>query len=162
MDIKIRETESGQAVSARELHLILETEDHFTQWCKRMFEYGFIEGADYQAVHEIVKASNGFGSTKRTDYALTIECAKEISMLQRTEKGKEARKYFIKCEKRLRSLAPKTFAEALQLAADQAKMIEIKVKQLTIEKDKRILQQMLTEVEWDRIDRNDIIPRWRG
>jgi anti-repressor protein len=68
-------------------------------------------------------------------------------MLQRTEKGKEARRCFIKCERRLRALAPKTFAEALQLAADQAKLIKIKDKQITIQKDKRELQQMLTEIE---------------
>ena len=157
MNIKIRETESGQAVSARELYSYLEIDSNFTTWCVRMFEYGFEEGLDFIPILE-----ESTGGRPSKDYALTIECAKEISMLQRSEKGKEARKYFIKCEKRLRSLAPKTFAEALQLAADQAKMIEIKDKQLTIEKDKRILQQMLTEVEWDRIDRNDLIPRWRG
>lgn len=97
--IKITEQNGNRAVSARELHQYLETEDHFTQWAKRMFEYGFIKNIDYQAVHEFVKHSNGIGGTNKTDYALTIDTAKEIAMIQRTPKGKQARQYFIEMER---------------------------------------------------------------
>lgn len=98
--IKISEQNGKRAVSARELHQYLETDDHFTQWAKRMFEYGFIQNVDYVAVHEFVKHSNGIGGTNKTDYALTIDTAKEIAMIQRTPKGKEARQYFIEMEQK--------------------------------------------------------------
>jgi len=96
--IKIHDYKGKRAVSARELHFYLETEDYFSQWAKRMFEYGFIENVDYQAVHEFVKHSNGVGGTNKIDYALSIDTAKEIAMIQRTPKGKQARQYFIQME----------------------------------------------------------------
>lgn len=89
---------NGKAVvSARELYEFLESSADFTTWCKRMFEYGFEEEKDFTTI--LGKSSGGRPSK---DYALTIDCAKEISMLQRSEKGKEARQYFIECEKRMR------------------------------------------------------------
>jgi len=131
--IKIRTSNGGkQVVSARELHEWLHTDDHFSQWAKRMFEYGFSEGVDFKAVHEFVKAHNGIGGTNKSDFALTIDCAKEIAMLQRTEKGKQARLYFIECERRLQPIhsIPQSFSDALLLAANQAKQIEEKQQQI--------------------------------
>lgn len=98
---KFDEQGEKKIVSARQLHDFLETKDHFTQWCKRMFEHGFVENIDYEAVHIFVPAKNGIGGTNKTDYALSIDCAKEIAMVQRTEKGKQARLYFIECENKL-------------------------------------------------------------
>lgn len=93
--------ENGKSVvSARDLHTFLEVRTEFAKWCKRMFEYGFVENQDYS----LVKIGEGSAHNK-TDYALTIDCAKEISMVQRSEKGKQARQYFIECEKKLKSLA---------------------------------------------------------
>lgn len=98
--IRVTTNDQGeQVVSARDLHEYLEVKDHFTQWADRMFEYGFTQGVDYQAINQIVKHLNGVGSSNKTDYVLTLDCAKEISMIQRTEKGKQARQYFIECEK---------------------------------------------------------------
>lgn len=89
---------NGKAVvSARELYEFVESKAQFTDWCKRMFEYGFEEHSDFITI--LGKSSGGRPSV---DYGLTIDCAKEISMLQRSEKGKEARQYFIECEKRMR------------------------------------------------------------
>ena len=93
--IKITENEKGvKLVSAKELYQYLEIKTDFSDWCKRMFAYGFDEGKDFTS---FLGESNG--GRPSTDYALTIDTAKEISMLQRTRKGKEARKYFIEMEK---------------------------------------------------------------
>lgn len=89
--IKITQTENGYITSARDLHFGLEVKTEFSKWCKRMFEYGFEENVDYT----LVKIGEGKMHNK-TDYALTIDTAKEISMLQRTEKGKEVRAFYIK------------------------------------------------------------------
>lgn len=139
--IKTRQTENGQVVSARDLHEFLETQDHFTQWARRMFEYGFVQGVDYQAVHNFVSHENKVGGTNKTDYALTLNCAKEISMIQRTEKGKQARQYFIECEKKLKNglyELPQTFSEALRLLADTKEREEKALLELKSANDKII------------------------
>lgn len=99
--IKISEQNGKQAVSARDLHAFLEVKNHFTQWFddnKSQFD----EDVDYQAIKVFLKHSNAPGGTNRIDYALTLDCAKELAMLSKVEKGKQARRYFIECEKKLR------------------------------------------------------------
>ncbi|AQX84033.1 phage antirepressor KilAC domain-containing protein [Elizabethkingia bruuniana] len=126
--IKIQDNGGQSAVSARELHKFLEIETRFDMWTQRMFEYGFTQDTDYQCLHKNVQMPNGGFREVLDDYALTLDCAKEISMLQRSEKGKQARKYFIDCEKKLKTggfALPQTFAEALKLAANQAERIEL-------------------------------------
>ena len=95
--IKITEENGCKAVSARDLYEFLEVKTDFTDWCKRMFDYGFEENIDYTILlknkEKVISKSNPM------DYALILDCAKEISMLQRSEKGKQARQYFIQCEK---------------------------------------------------------------
>nr|DAF18182.1 MAG TPA: antirepressor protein [Caudoviricetes sp.] len=93
--IKITEQNGKRAVSARELHRFLEVTERFSNWFERQLQYGFIEGVDYQGC----EVFNTLANQTLTDYALTIDTAKEISMLQRSEKGKQARRYFIECEK---------------------------------------------------------------
>lgn len=95
--IKITEQNGNRAVSARELYDFLEVETKFPDWIKRMFEYGFDENIDFLLLN--FEKQNGSGGHNKTDYALTIDTAKEIAMLQRTAKGKEARQYFIAMEK---------------------------------------------------------------
>lgn len=97
--VKISKTEKGEVVSARELHSFFEIKTPFTTWIKRMLDYGFEENLDYQAINIFVSHKNKVGGTNKVDYALTLDCAKQISMVQRSEKGKQARLYFIKCEK---------------------------------------------------------------
>ena len=92
----------NRAVSARELHEFLGSREQFTDWIERMFDYGFEENIDYIVFHKNVKNPNSSGGRPTKEYFLTIETAKEISMLQRTDKGKEARRYFIECEKKLK------------------------------------------------------------
>jgi phage antirepressor protein len=111
--IKITEQNGNQAVSARELHKFLEITERFSNWFERMLQYGFTENIDYQGCEFF----NTLANQVLIDYALTLDCAKEIAMLQRSERGKMARQYFIECEKQLRSgkyALPTTYKEALQ------------------------------------------------
>ena len=94
--IKITTNDKGQQlVSARELHEFLEVKKDFTDWFKyRVAQYGFEENLDFTTI--LGKSTGGRPSK---DFAIKIEMAKELSMVENSEKGKEARKYFIECEK---------------------------------------------------------------
>ena len=92
--IKVQERDGEQLVSGRELHQFLESSERFSKWWERMVGYGFIENKDY-TLYQKVHPQN---KQEIIDYLMKISMAKEISMLQRNEKGKEARNYFIKCE----------------------------------------------------------------
>jgi anti-repressor protein len=127
--IKIKERDGKQLVSARELYEFLGTTERFSKWFERFAEYGmFIENMDYTP-YQMVHPQNG---QNITDYAIGLDMAKEISMLQRSEKGKEARIYFISCEKKLKEnhKIPQTYSEGLLLASNQAKQIEEQQKQI--------------------------------
>lgn len=95
-------TIDGQAVNtvnARDLHSFLEAKKDFSNWIKdRIEKYGFTENQDY--VCSPVLASEGRGGQNRIDYHLSIDMAKELSMVERNEKGKQARLYFLECERR--------------------------------------------------------------
>ena len=97
--LPIRETNGQRAVNARDLHAFLESKQDFSTWIKnRIEQYGFIENQDYQ----ILAPQNygaSWGGNNKIEYALSIDMAKELSMVERTQKGKEARSYFIICEK---------------------------------------------------------------
>ena len=105
--IKITKNEEGQQlVSARELHDFLGLSKRFSAWFEVYIgneDYGFIENEDYTSVLSSTVVNNG-AERKLQDYAITIEMAKELSMLSRTEKGRQARQYFIACEKKLKQL----------------------------------------------------------
>lgn len=92
--IKVDFTGERPAVSARELHEFLEVKTAYKDWFPRMCEYGFTEGEDFCSF-----LSESTGGRPAQDAQLTIDMAKEICMLQRNEKGKQARQYFIKLEK---------------------------------------------------------------
>ena len=110
--IKIIEKEDGRrAVSARELHLFLESKRDFSSWMKdRIVKYGLIENIDYQVLHYDYLGNllnirrdkigeSGNQHVSKIEYVLSIDTAKELSMVEGNEKGKEARRYFIACEK---------------------------------------------------------------
>lgn len=125
--IKITEQNGNQAVSMKDLYTFLEVRENWTDWTKRMLGYGFDENVDYEAVSVFRQHPNGIGGTTVKDYALTLDCAKEISMLQRSERGKMARQYFIECEKQLRSVKyalPTTYKEALQSLLEEVEAKE--------------------------------------
>ncbi|MCJ7859229.1 antA/AntB antirepressor family protein [Corynebacterium kalidii] len=101
--IPITQTDDGrQAVSGRALHQFLEVGAEYRHWLPRMVAYGFTEGQDYTVISDRV-ARQGRGTVERQDHILTLDMAKEVSMIQRNEKGRQARAYFLECEKRAQS-----------------------------------------------------------
>lgn len=95
--INITQNENNESVvSGRELHEFLEVKTPYHIWFERMTEYGFTENVDFIGFEQ---KSSKLGGRPSVDHALKIDMAKEISMIQRTAKGKEARQYFIQVEK---------------------------------------------------------------
>ncbi|WP_375678639.1 MULTISPECIES: antA/AntB antirepressor family protein [unclassified Bartonella] len=94
--------ETVQAVNARELHMFLKVTSRFNDWIiNRIKEYGFLENKDFVSfTKNLVKPKSGRPST---EYHITLDMAKELSMVERNEKGRQARRYFIECEKKLKS-----------------------------------------------------------
>lgn len=107
-------------VSARDLHEFLEVETRFNDWFHRMCEYGFAENHDFRFYS---KMSNTSGGRPAQDAQITIDMAKELCMLQRNEKGKQARQYFIQLEKDWNS-PEKVMARALQIANKKLQVLE--------------------------------------
>ena len=102
--IKITEHNGKRAVNARELHQFLESKYQFANWIQeRITKYGFVENQDYEVFKENLKNSNG--GRPQIEYALSVDMAKELSMVENNEKGRIARKYFIECEKIAREVA---------------------------------------------------------
>lgn len=115
--------ETQPLVNARELHAFLESKQEFAHWIgKRIEKYGFVEGSDYLIDKIIIQLPSG--TKYKTDYHLTLDMAKELSMVERNAKGKQARQYFIACEKALHQVAtiasdPLTsIAHNMQILAD--------------------------------------------
>lgn len=123
----IKDNNGKSVVSGRDLHEFLGVKDNYTDWFKRMVAYGFTKNVDFIGLSE---KSDKLGGRPRTDHALTLDMAKEISMIQRTEKGKQARQYFIEVEKAYKEQQatpfklPQTYSEALYELAEKAKQIE--------------------------------------
>lgn len=95
--IKINYESDRPTVLARDLHEFLEVKTAYKDWFPRMCEYGFAEGEDYCSF--LSDRSDGLPGKPRQDAQLTIDMAKEICMLQRNEKGKQARQYFLQLER---------------------------------------------------------------
>ena len=117
-----------QAVSARELYNFLEPTERFINWFNRQLQYGFELNKDYLGC----EVFNTLAKQTLQDFFITVDMAKEISMIQRSDKGKQARQYFIECEQvaKQQTIKLPTLSEALQLAADQAKKIEADAKKV--------------------------------
>lgn len=114
--INITQNENNDSVvSGRELHEFLEVSTPYTQWFERMIEYGFVQNVDFIGLSQ--KSEKPQGGRPTLDHALKLDMAKEISMIQRTAKGKEARQYFIQVEKeyKQKQQAPMTLDQ--QIAA---------------------------------------------
>lgn len=103
--------DSIQTVNARELHAFLEVGKDFSSWVKdRIGQYGFEENSDYVVYPSFGGNPSGnlapqnrgpsHGGRPRIDYHISLDMAKELSMVERNAKGKEARQYFIECERR--------------------------------------------------------------
>lgn len=142
--VEVIEYDGKQAVNARELHEKLGNKKQFANWIQlRIEQYGFVENQDFEVFNQKVKNSNGGRS--RIEYALSLDMAKELCMVENNEKGRMIRKYFIEVEKKARTqnpfAIPQTYSEALLLAANQAKQIEkqqLALEQKKIENDKLV------------------------
>ena len=115
-------------LSARELHEFLGINTQYTKWFERMAEYGFNENVDYQAISQKRLTAQG-NETTYTDHQITIEMAKEIAMLQRNEKGKQARQYFIELEKKWNS-PEAVINRALEYSRKQVKALMLENSEL--------------------------------
>lgn len=136
--ISIEEKDGIQTVSARELHEKLESAERFGRWFDSLLKYGFVENTDFTSVKTSTLVNNG-AERELQDYAMTIEMAKQICMLQRSEKGRAYREYFLKLEKawntpeavmsRALQIASRTLEEAKkQLDVQQAQIEEMQPK----------------------------------
>ena len=135
--IKINTNENAEpVVSGRELHERLGIETPYTKWISRMCEYGFVENADFLVTDIFVHNSKG-GKQSKTDHILKLDMAKEISMLQRNEKGKKIRQYFIEIEKEYNS-PEKIMARALIISNRQIESLKL---------ENKIKDQKIAELE---------------
>lgn len=133
--IPISDNNGKRAVNARDLHSFLESKRDFSTWIKdRIKSYDFIEGVDFQSFTEIVERE--IGATKRIEYALSISMAKELSMIENNERGRQARKYFIACEENKHELSRKELALMVIQAEEEKERLalENKKQQKQIEK----------------------------
>jgi phage anti-repressor protein len=130
--IKIEQKDGRNTVSARELHSFLQIQTKFTTWIQRRIdEYGFVDNQDYSIISQIWETNNPKNpKTEGVDYVLTLDMAKELAMVEKNERGKQARRYFIECEKTLRFAveSPQVFnltkivTQAVQVCGSQAKL----------------------------------------
>ena len=125
--LKINTTDSERiTVSARDLYEFLEATERFNSWFDRMTQYGLVENTDYTTVKKLTEVPNNGGVQIREldDYQLTIDTAKQIAMLQRNEKGTQARKYFIQVENAWNS-PERVMARALTIANKTIETLKI-------------------------------------
>lgn len=118
IDIKLN-NDLEPMVVGRDLHKMLEVATPYDKWFPRMAEYGFIEGEDFSTF-----LSESTGGRPAIDHLIKIDMAKELCMIQRTEKGKQARQYFIQIEKDYNS-PEKIMARALQIAQKEISSLKI-------------------------------------
>ena len=112
-------------ISGRQLHEALYVKTRYNDWFNRMTEYGFIENQDYLAITQKRVTAQG-NSTNQVDHIIKLDMAKEIAMIQRTERGKQVRQYFIQVEKDFNS-PEKIMARALLMADKKVHQLEAKI-----------------------------------
>ena len=117
-----------QLVSGRELHKFLGVKTRYSIWFDRMSEYGFTEDIDYTAVVQKRTTAQG-NQTEYIDHAMKLDMAKEVSMIQRNEKGKQARQYFLEVEKAWNN-PDMIIKRAMDLQARKIALLETKVDEL--------------------------------
>ena len=136
-----------ETVNARELHAFLESRQEFTNWIKsRIADFGFIDDQDFLTI--LSKTPNG-GRPSR-EYFITLGMAKELSMVERNEKGKQARKYFIECEKQLQTNQAQLPTDPFLLIAHVAQQAYL-AQQKQVEMDNRlqVIEQKQQQLDQD-------------
>ena len=131
--IKITTNENMEpVVSGRDLHEFLDVKTAYKDWFPRMTEYGFVEGVDFCSI-----LSESTGGRPATDHAIKLDMAKELAMIQRTDRGKQARQYFIQIEKEYNS-PEKIMARALVYAEQKIATLEV---------DNKVKDQQIAELK---------------
>lgn len=128
--IPLQQHNDAPAVMGRDLHAFLEVTTPYDKWLPRMVAYGFEEEKDFSTF-----LSESTGGRPRQDHILTLDMAKEISMIQRTPKGKQARQYFIECEKQAKQATPaltedEIVHQALAITSRKVKELEARNEEL--------------------------------
>lgn len=111
-------------VSGRQLHEALDVKTKYADWFNRMIDYGFAENQDFLLLKN--EQQTGRGGHNRVDHIIKLDMAKEIAMIQRTERGKQVRQYFIQVEKDFNS-PEKIMARALLMADKKVHQLEAKI-----------------------------------
>ena len=122
-------------ISGRELHEFLEVKERYNDWFPRMIEYGFAENVDFSTFTQ--KSVKPQGGRPSTDHIIKLDMPKEIAMIQRSEKGKQARQYFIEVEKEYNS-PEKIMARALRIADETINNLRI---------ENKVQQQQIAELK---------------
>jgi len=146
--IKVNYDSDRPTILGRDLHEFLEVKEKYTDWFKRMCEYDFIENIDFIGFSQISEKPQGGRPSQ--DHQLTIDMAKEICMLQRSEKGKIARQYFIQLEKAWNT-PEMIISRALKMAEQQMKQLQIDNARLTV--DNQIMKPKADYFD-ELVDRN--------
>ena len=124
--IKITEKEGQQLVSARDLHEFLEVNSRFNDWINnRIKKYEFQENIDFTTL-----TKNLVNGGTQKDYIITVDMAKQLSMVENNEKGNQARKYFINCEKKLKEVVqakPQCIEDVLISSLQEMKALRLEI-----------------------------------
>lgn len=142
--IKINYSGTQPTVLARDLHEGLGIETPFKKWIDRMCEYGFMEGKDFWT-----KMSKSNGGRPATDYEITVDMAKQICMIQRTEKGMQYRQYFLELEKAWNS-PEQILARALHMADEMVSSLKERCKFLggQVVEQQKVIEEMQPKVSY--------------
>lgn len=120
--IKVEKRNGQRLVDGRELHTFLESKQEFSPWIKkRIAKYGFVEGQDFSSFDNLIKRKKGSSVAK--EYSLTLQMAKELSMLEGNAKGQQARRYFIERDEQLTSLS--SHAPILTMEAHASRPVQL-------------------------------------
>lgn len=141
--IKIQVKNDCQLVSARDLYKGLDLKIRFSLWVKKNFDQ-FVEGEDFTSVSTDTVVNNGARKPIQ-DYLVTIDMAKELCMMSKTEKGKEVRKYFIQVEKNWNS-PDMIMHRALEVSNSRIKLLTAKNQSLA-SKNKDLQDQIDRDAE---------------
>lgn len=138
------QNQTVQLVNARDLHHFLQVGRDFSNWIKsRISDYNFIENEDYTCSPNLASGENQglsrfWGGHNRIDYHITLDMAKELCMLERSELGQQARRYFIQMEKAARRLAQQQQLDIPTFLRQGGQMPSLPQNQITIDKDRYI------------------------
>ncbi len=154
--ITITEQNGNQVVNARELHQFLEVDTKFTMWLERRInEYGFTENEDFEVLPNFGKNSKGGRPSK--EYAISLDMAKELSMVERNEKGKQARRYFIECEKQMKKESINSLSSASNIL--QLPLQPIAEKRKAMQKElMQVIRLNLNRGDLKKLSENESIP----